>query len=80
MRGHTWSTFDLIHDEKNNREKVRVNEFLVALLAQGLEDPKAFATVTYGELDSNFFGCVGRHANPIELKNISRIVRIIRGE
>lgn len=80
MRRHTWSTFDLIHDEKTNREKERVNEFMVALLAQGLDDPKAFANVTYRELDNNFFDHVGRHANPVELKNISRIVRIIRGE
>lgn len=80
MKKHTWATFDLIHDEKTNREKARCNEFLVALLAQGLEDVKSFADVTYRELDDNFFDYVGRHANPVELKNISRIVRIIRGE
>ena len=80
MKKRAFATFDIVHDENVRKEKERVDGFLVSLLAQGLSDQKTFKDVTYKELDGNFFDYVGRHANPVELKNISRIVRIIRGE
>ena len=80
MKKRVFATFDIIHDENVRKEKERVDGFMVSLLAQGLSDQKTFKDVTYKELDGNFFDYVGRHANPVELKNINRIVRIIRGE